>query len=283
MGPLTSRVARRAFLFTLGGLAVTSRRLAAQEAAEGPSAARLETMRRLAKGVRVSRMIDERPGPPVALRPEPIARYGDPARLIHDATLWAWGERGRPIAALKVEHQPERPAVARWLLGLVSLAPDRIAVEFFDGKTWTSRRPGIEPRALPGAPAPADREVTRLGQMRDLAQRFTASEYAGPARGRLQLRLMPRPLHRYDDTASGPIDGAIFGFAYGTNPDVLLIIEAIGAGSPPGWRYSLARLGGGELFVSLDGREVWKQDEANPPVERETYMNRRVAEGDEPK
>jgi hypothetical protein len=146
-----------------------------------------------------------------------------------------------------------------------------------------SSRPGLELATVTGAAATAASDGLRLGQMKDIARRFSASEYAGPVRGRLQLRLMPRPLHRYAASAPGPRDGALFGFAYGTNPDVLLAIEAHEAEAGPGWWYGLARLGGGDFTVNLDGREVWNRPGADPPAERETYMNRWVAASDEAK
>src|SRR4051812_18165224 len=54
----------------------------------------------------------------VALIPEPILRYDDKPRNIYDATLWAWGPKGRPAAVLKVENYPHRPAQLRWLYGI---------------------------------------------------------------------------------------------------------------------------------------------------------------------
>jgi hypothetical protein len=95
---------------------------------------------------------------------------------------------------------------------------------------------------------------------------------------------MPRPFDRYAEPAAGLLDGVLFGFATGTNPDIFLVIEAwTGAGSSPSFRYGLARNGGGNFGVKLDGNEVWTQGLANPPVQLETYMNRRIAEGEEPR
>jgi hypothetical protein len=242
---------------------------------------RLKAMRSLAQSIKVSPIVDDKAGPPVALKPEPLLRYNDPPRGIHDATLWAWGERGRPRAVLKVEHYPGHIAARRWVFGIVSLAPERVSIEFDDGKHWESRRTGLEPHKIEGAPTPAGSGALRLGQMKDLVRRFSASENAGPARGRLQLRVMPKPVVRYSDPDSGLIDGAVFALAYGTNPDVLLLIEARGQGrSAVAWHYDLGRLGGAETVVTLDGKEIWRHPFADPPSERETYMNRWLAARD---
>ena len=249
---------------------------------EGNPAGRLDAMRWLAGGVKVSEVVNGQPGRPIPLRPEPLLRYSDPPRHIHDSTLWAWGETGRPRAILKIEHMPLSDDPHRWVHGVAALAAGRIEVEFRDGRRWRSSRPGLELVAIPGAPAPAGSGGLRLGQLKEISRRFSASEIAGPARGRLQLRLMPRPLLRYD--GSGARDGAIFGIAYGTNPSVLLAIEAREDDGDPGWRYGLARHGDGDFTVTLDGRDVWKQPPIGPlPASLPTYMNRWVPASDEAK
>ena len=51
----------------------------------------------------------------------------------------------------------------------------------------------------------------------------------------------------------------LFAFAHGDNPEIILLIEARNdSSSKPKWWYALARMGTAYLWVSLDGREVWK-------------------------
>lgn len=248
-----------------------------------PSPARVRAMAQHARSIRVTVSGSPAAAGPVALIPEPILRYDDKARNIFDSTLWVWGPGGRPAAVLKVEDYPHRPVDSRWLYGIVSVSTDLITVDGDEGWQWSSTKPGLDPRELPGAPVPARTEVLRLSQMKQLARRFEVHEDGGLVRGRLQLRLMPRPVHRYADPASGLEDGAIFAFAYGTNPDLLLVLESSRQGdSVPAWRYGLARLGGGATSVNLDGHEVWAVAGANPPARRETYMNRRQRDRPEP-
>jgi hypothetical protein len=248
--------------------------------------ARLGMMHKIAASITLT----ARPGEPLEqvapLRPEPVLRYSDPPRHMEDASMWAWGSSGRPVAMLKVELYPPHPPLRRWVLGLVSLSADRVSVRYHDGQTWTSRKPGLELRELTGAPVPGGTETLRMTQMKTLARRFAASEDAGAARGRIELRLMPRPFDRYSASAAGLLDGVLFGFATGTNPDIFLVIEAWAearGGGPTRFLYGLARNGGGNFLVKLDGNEVWTQGTANPPAQLETYMNRRIAEGEEPR
>ena len=116
--------------------------------------------------------------------------------------------------------------------------------------------------------------------MKALARRFEVEENAGPGRGIVRLRLLPHPIHRYTDMPSGIQDGAIFSFGvYGTNPDVLLQIEARReAGSDASWFFSFARHCGGAPTARLDGSEVWSLGPAQIPANLETYTNRRLAE-----
>jgi hypothetical protein len=235
------------------------------------SADRLKEMTALARQVSVS----TGEGVRGELVPEAIIRYDDQPRRIEDATLWAIGRKGRPVAALKVEVYPD----GRALHGIVSLADSSIEAKANDGWSWTSRGPGLSLQPIPGAPAPAASDRARLLQMRELARRFTGHEYEGPTIGRLQLTLKPKPVHRYADPDAGIPDGAIFSLAYGTNPDVLIVIEAR---KPRGsatavWHYGVARLGGADLVVNLDGREVWKVETIHIPHNGETYANRTLA------
>jgi len=244
------------------------------------SAARLAMMRTIARSIAITEVPEGKPEAAAALRTDPILRYNDPPRHMHDATLWAWGDRGRPVAVLKVELHPDHPPPRRWVLSLVALSPNRITVQYHDGQLWASTRPGLDLRDVPGAPAPAATDTLRLLQMKALARRFTVSENTGPTRNPLQLRLMPTPLDRYNNVDSGLRDGTIFGFATGTNPDVFVVIEATAKET---WQYGIARNGGGAFTVSLDGQSVWTARLANPPAQLDTYMNRRIAEGSEPR
>ncbi len=200
--------------------------------------------------------------------------YNDPSRGAARGALWAFGTKGRPSAILEMEVNPSRPVGRQWVHGVVSLAPGPIAVSWDDGTTWQSTKPGLIPRVIPNATAPADSQAARLRQMKELTRRFGVREDAGPVRGKIQLRLMSTAIQRFEDPTSGIHDGAIFAFATGTNPEALLVIESRSVGSaPPLYHYGFARVSGAALMGDLDGKEVWTQAEANPPYRGEVYMN----------
>jgi hypothetical protein len=102
--------------------------------------------------------------------------------------------------------------------------------------------------------------------LKSLLRRVSAHEREG-TEGRLELRPLTSPLYRYEDAAQDVVDGAIFTFASGTNPEVLLE-----------WRFAPAQMTGGAVFVELDGNEVWSRPDANPPATRASYINGWIAD-----
>jgi hypothetical protein len=127
-------------------------------------------------------------------------------------------------------------------------------------------------RPLDDAKPIADKATRRLSQMKEMCRRFTANESA-VVEGRVELRLLNSPLYRYSDAHAGVTDGAIFAFANGTNPEVLLVFEANDNKDAPPWHYALVQMTGGAVSVELDGKEVWQRGEADPPAVRDSYVN----------
>ena len=87
------------------------------------------------------------------------------------------------------------------------------------------------------------------------------------------LRLLSRPIDRYADLASGLMDGAIFIYANGTNPEVLLAIEVgrRGAGSPT-WSYAAAPLTRAAPTIRLDRQDVWTHPTKVVTSPEDTYF-----------
>jgi hypothetical protein len=235
--------------------------LAQSKDAAPSSAARFLAMRELAGALTLVPALGTARAERIA---EPIYRFDDPARSFSDGTLWAFGKSGRPAALLCLSLEKADRGGLKWIHELTSLSTGPIAASSRHGSgpwIWNPKEAGVALAPIPGSPAPADDEAKRFRQLRDLARRFKASESLDPARNdpsdRYELRLLPQPVHRYADSASGLIDGAVFLLAYGRNPEIALLIEARreGAGESS-WRYGLARIGAARLRVRLDDREV---------------------------
>src|SRR5262245_15754709 len=173
--------------------------------------ARLKAMQQIAERFKVQAGEGEQ-RKKVPLIEAPILRFNDPAREFHDATLWAWGETGRPLCLLAVEQYGDRS----WF-EFIALSAQRFTAEA-EALRWAPRASSVELRPFPDASRASDKAPQRLVQMKDLLGQLTAYEL-GRTGSRYELRLMPRPLYRYSDDKDELVDGAIFAFAYGTNPE----------------------------------------------------------------
>jgi hypothetical protein len=243
-----------------------------EEISDEQRAQHLEHMKKVASSIRL--LANQRQADSVVkLVEDPILRYSDDTRLLFESSLWIWSDGGRPSAVLAVEYYPKHRKGPRWLYEIASLSTQRIAAQREPDLRWAAKGPGLRLRTLDDADPAADKPARRLAQMKELRNRFSASEKA-PVGGRIELRPLNSPLHRYADSEEGVVDGAIFAFANGTNPEVLLVIEAHArkdAGSS--WQYGLVQMTGATVAVELGGKEVWQCEEADPPAVRESYVN----------
>jgi hypothetical protein len=249
---------------------------------EQEKAAHLERMLRLAQSIKISEVAgDQRTE--AKLLERAVLAYRDDTRQQQDSTMWIFGQAGpsekpaalvgRPSAIVAVEFYPERRKATDWLYEIASLSTGTIAAERAPELTWQAKQPGIELKDLEGAPAPSEKPTVRLAQMRQLRDRFSAHEREGTD-GRLELKALSTPLYRYQDPGQGLIDGAVFAFANGTNPEVLWLIEAHGKpGMAKTWKFGLAQMTGAGVYVALDDKQIWTRREADPPAVRESYVN----------
>ncbi len=187
----------------------------------------------------------------------PLLTFGDPARGNEAGTLWAWSTGGRPVAMMELyratgDDQP-------WIHALTMTSTPLMRLTNKAGVVWTPKKHDFQLREV--SDEVGNKPVLRLRQMKDLARRFAAHEFWDPNNSRFELRLLAQPVHRYSDAANKLLDGAVFVFAHGTNPEVLLFLEAAGGdASSAKWQYACFRLGSAELHVALDDREVWMRE-----------------------
>ena len=98
--------------------------------------------------------------------------------------------------------------------------------------------------------------------MGDLARKFTAQVDMAGAGARSETRLLPQPIYRYEinDEKSPIVDGAVFAFVYtaGTDPEVLLVLEARRADQGARWEYAAARFTNREAWLKYQDKDVWR-------------------------
>ena len=189
-----------------------------------------------------------------------LLRYSSPGgdTATTDGSIWAWGASGRPTALAAIFFQRLQGGDEKWSCELLSLSDEPVSAQTGAGWKWATARSELRWQPVPGAPAVAESAAERGRQMKDLARRFTAS--ASYHQGRTdQLRLMIRAIHRYADPDNGLIDGAIYAFASGTNPEALLLLEARSSGGGrTAWHFGFTRMGAGAGEARLDDKVVWE-------------------------
>ena len=229
--------------------------LAHASAQEGePSRQVLETMRRHVSSLRTVSLSSGGEESPLKLIAPPVLRYSDPGGITTDGSIWIWGEPGRPAVAAGVFYLTQEGKEPKWSCELLSLADGAVAVQSKAGWTWAPAKGGLEWRKLDDAPADSAR--LRLRQMKQLAERYEVAALEGTLRS--QLRLMVQPLHRYADEKQGLLDGAIFAFASGTNPEVLLLVECRNDADAPSWHAAFTRFGANALQARQGETLVWE-------------------------
>lgn len=210
-----------------------------------------------------------------ALTPVPVARWRNVVRGQEgEAMMVVWPHNGRPIAVAsiypwdgKMNHEFDSLSRTNKLL-----ARDK------DKVIWSPGAAGVEFKEVPKAPKPAKTAVERLLQMKAIAEGFKATMTGWMADNSDQQLLVfrPKPLYRYDLTNAKDhdpplLDGALFAYAQDTDPEVVLVLEAVGTKDEPApkapgespkpekatWQYAFVRATSGGLEVKLGEDVVW--------------------------
>ena len=143
-----------------------------------------------------------------------------------------------------------------------SLSRGKLIAKRDGAVVWTPEKPGVTFQAVPDADAPAEMPAARLRQMKAMAAQFSSTMlgWKSDKSDREELRLLPQPLYRYDSKRSDLLDGAVFAFVQGTDPESLLLLEAFKAGSQVEWQFAFARRTSGELEGRHKNKVVWRAD-----------------------
>jgi len=207
------------------------------------------------------------------LHPTPVMKYTDVPRQIEMATLWVWHDEGRPVALGKVEAY-EREGGPKWLYCFASASTGLVDGKWPQGRRFQAKKHGIEWTAIKG-PAPQANAAGRRRQMKELFERFTATCRDDLLKTSDELRPLARPLHEYSSPKHGVVQGILCGFAAnGTNPDVLIALEAVGKADkkpPQSWRYGVICMTASGVSVKLDKVEVFTRSYTRSPGDQDNW------------
>src|SRR5258707_988464 len=122
----------------------------------------------------------------------------------------------------------------------------------------SSIRAEPEPKAPVDAPRADDPGAKWQRIFRDMAGDYDIVANDETAR-ESELRLLAQPLYRYELKDHPDLqDGAILSFVQGTDPEILMILEARRDGADSFWQYALARFSDRGLAVKHKDKEVWR-------------------------
>jgi hypothetical protein len=195
------------------------------------------------------------------LEPKSVLKWANPGMGRVHGGVYLWTANGRPevVMALFKVWDPQWGFQAE----MHSLSQDEITVDRDAKIVWQPNQPGIVLKDVPGSPEPDTTPTRRLQQMRALAKDFTATviDYRRNELGeRQQLRLLPQPVFRYQSTNPDVLDGTLFTFVFGTDPEIFLLIEAHRENGALRWKYALARMNFDLLTALYKEREVWRAE-----------------------
>lgn len=207
----------------------------------------------------------------VVLQPQPVLTTSNPTRGDgHEGSMTLWLNHGRPAVAVaifewggRVVHEVD--ALAR---------TGGLAAESRTGQRWVPEGSEVEFRVIPDVPPPSESAPRRRLELKDLAKLFSVTMlgFNEDNSDREELRQLPRAIYQYEldrsaATNKGVIDGAVFAFAQATDPEALLIIEAIEAQNSRRWEYALVRSTAGGLEGRLRGDVVFEAEKF--PLDRD--------------
>ena len=195
-------------------------------------------------------------GTPLDLFPRPLVNWSNAERATAAGGMFMWTLKGRPMVAMCVY-----PVDQGYDHEFQSLADQPLTAESNGRVMWQPKQPGVSYRSLEATP-PAASVPLRLRQMRKLAREFSG-RLIPPNKTPKPLRLQSTPAYRYPPPKSKTdiLDGALFTLVQGTDPEVLLVIEAVkDADGKSIWRYGLARMTMVPMQVMHKGTIVMETD-----------------------
>src|SRR5262245_24121021 len=191
------------------------------------------------------------------LRREPVLKWSNPSVSDVQGNVFIWTRDGRPlvVGSLTKWFSPRSTMQHEFH----SLAEEPLRATFHKDAVWTTGEAGVKFTAVPGAPAPAANEAQRLLQLRKLAKEFSATAKYRNATSDTELRLLPQPIHSYATPKQGILNGGLFAFVRGTDPELFLVIEARGDAATARWQFAAARMTNmAELRLRRQGQQVWQ-------------------------
>ncbi len=188
---------------------------------------------------------------PLEMQPEPVLRWPNARRDTLEGATFVWVRDGRPEAIGCIWENG-----GYWANAFHSLSDSKVVGKHNTRTFWQTDKPGVEFNKFVDAAQPADSAAKRLTQMKALARRIEC-RLPEPNKRSEELRLLPQPFYRYKTEREDLIDGALFAFVQGTDPEAVVVLEAVRRDGKSEWRYGITRRTAHAVEADLDGKPVW--------------------------
>ena len=195
------------------------------------------------------------------LKPEALQAFSNSVRpdQVH-GTVHLWTHEGRPRvigsvwSALDQKNRSQRNLCYEFH----SLAESPITARINDNLEWNPKDPGIEWILIDDMDKPAMTRPLRLAQMRRLMVQIHGEINTGES----ELRLLTQPIYRYPEEIKGVIDGAVFSFVVGTDPEIFVLLEVQKKpeSSQPTWSMAPIRFTGAGISLKRNEKTLWHRD-----------------------
>ncbi|MCO8124184.1 hypothetical protein NHH03_20740 [Stieleria sp. TO1_6] len=213
---------------------------------------------------------------PLVLKPEAIVNWTNPLEQGQiNGSTFVWENEGRPIVVGQLFSYLIGDDI-RSLCHVFTTLSDRQVTGRRNGEVFWQPTPSEKSswHAFETAPAPASNRAARLLQMRNLARQFSA--YTDEAsRGKRDLRLLPQPLYRSDETITD-YDAGLFAYVVGTDPELLILIECAATQKESSWRYRFVQSTQSTTVATLKNEQVYHYEKSrhDPGSPNASYLSR---------
>lgn len=197
------------------------------------------------------------------LNESPLLRWSNPeAGSVHGAVyLWTDDNRPQLVASIFKWYSPHK-----WLDAELHSLSEAPLVAQRDGKSfWATGTKAITFRRISGE-VPGDTPLKRLAQMRTIVRGLNAEHTPRGTQDHSPLRVLDKPLYRYQSTKHGVVDGGLFAFVWATDPEVLAMIEAKDKDGEAYWQVSFVRQTSCALRVKNKEETLYEVEELPWPV-----------------
>lgn len=191
-----------------------------------------------------------------ALLPHPALRWSNPVSDVKDGIVGVYvAPTGRPVAVVQFTFHSKAFQVNEFY----SVTTESFEMRRGNRSLWKPAKAIFAWQELNDGPSPAKTPQLRLTQMRQIAGEFDVTDNFGAQQKEKQhLRLLAKPLLRYTDEAHDVIDGAVFAYTMGTDPEANLVLELVRSGESSKWQFAFSPMSIYALTASRKNQLVWE-------------------------